>query len=167
MLGDLVKKVLKKLRKTPEPLISQKITLPILEDEKESQMLTTTLMKDSLKALKTTIKGRAQTSQWMRQEANKLSGMAKHQKHLEMRSYGNGTRYYLLAYGLLRGKAYRDIEQSTHTKPWTGQIHTCLSQFMGNVNFWTLDEIDRWKNTETQEIPPLPLMPEPEVVSSL
>jgi len=78
-------------------------------------MLTTATFKQAIRNLKNTIKGRAQSSREMRQEANKLSGMAKHRVHLQMREYGNMTRHYLLAYAMIRGIPYRKVER--HCRP--------------------------------------------------
>ena len=111
--------------------------------EEEEVMLTGPMLKETIQKLKTTIKGRAQTSRWMRQEANKLSGEDKHNKHLNMRDYGKYTRHYLLAYGLLRGKNYREIERFAREEPSTHLIRCYLEDAAGDA-FWTKEEIDNW-----------------------
>jgi hypothetical protein len=69
------------------------------------------MMRRALRRLRVTIKGRAFTSREVRKKANQLEGMEKHELHLEMRDFGANTRYYLLAYALLRGLPYGVVEQ--------------------------------------------------------
>lgn len=109
--------------------------------------------------LKTTIKGRALSSRGMRREANQTSGMAKHDIHLRMRSYGAATRNYLLAYAFLRGIPYKVAEQSCRpdNPPRARAISSVLEDldeaFEGNAEIPYGEQAVRdWINAKSEDL---------------
>jgi hypothetical protein len=67
-------------------------------------------VRESLSRLKQDIAGRVARSRALSAEARALSGVPRHQKQMERRALGRCTRWRLLAYTWLRGRAYARAE---------------------------------------------------------
>ncbi len=61
-------------------------------------------------ALKQSIKERAAEGRNLRNQARATTGLDRHHLKVEARSYGDNTRYELLAYGYLRGRTIAQME---------------------------------------------------------
>jgi hypothetical protein len=118
-------------------------------------MFNTRTFFELLRMMKMAVKGRAQSSREMREEANKTSGMAKHEIHLQMRRYGSHTRNLLLAYALLRGREYKQVEQNCRpeNKPKVSNILSHLEQMFECIeidasDLWSEKDIKAWLEGE-------------------
>lgn len=126
---------------------------PVSYDYPEEQppMFNTRTFFELIHMAKMAIKGRADSSRMMREEANKTSGMEKHKIHLRMRRYGYRTRHYLLAYALIRGREYKQVEQNCRpeNKPSAWEIQVQLAGFFDCIeidacDLWSEKDIEAW-----------------------
>ncbi len=103
-------------------------------------------MNEKLIHLKIKIKSLVDESKNIRSEANKTSGMAKwrlqHHRTTVVRTH---TRHNLLAYGLLRGVSYREIEKKCGTPPNFNTVIKHAKQFGAAEEYmeeWVADAKD-------------------------
>lgn len=133
------------------------IDIPEDEDELEPMLLTPTWYKELLLCLKGSFLGRETASQMMRKDANATSGMEKWKINQKRRRVGSYTRYFYLAYGMLREVPYRKIEQKTHSgnEPEISRIQEALQEVMyDNLSIedvevlWNREKIKEWLGNE-------------------
>lgn len=56
-------------------------------------------------------------------------------------------RHHLLAYALMRGTPYRQLERKCNQKPSAQQILEII-QFHGPIFSWTLEQVEQWLDQE-------------------
>jgi hypothetical protein len=122
-------------------------------------MKITVLKKSELLILKALIKGLAAEGSRTRKFINKSVKERKDYYWNQKRSIGSTARYYLIAYGLLRGKSYQEIESNSN-KEWMKynfdfiRLSNILCKY-GNYmdrKVWTPDNLKRLILTGSMEV---------------
>jgi len=103
-------------------------------------------MTTAVEQFKRIIKERAQHSQRMRREARRYKGKLRNLTHIEIRQYGEDTRFFLLMYAFLRGVEYQRVERKCH--PHNAAFAPWLLHMFNWLDFDILPE------TEYEELPP-------------
>ena len=88
------------------------------------------------------IKERQAVSLRLNQAIHRVTGLERHALRLEKRSYGDATRSILLAYAMLRGKAYENIERKCTRAPSASAIADVVRQYV--VLEDATEEVKRW-----------------------
>jgi hypothetical protein len=102
-------------------------------------------MKTELLALKTQIKTLAAEGTAIRARIRESSGRARYDAWNEKRAVGDEARAHLLAYALLRGRAYAAVESSTRAAPSPRVLHQVLAQQVpARAGEWSLEAIAAW-----------------------
>jgi hypothetical protein len=81
-------------------------------------------------------------SRRLNEAIHKVRGLERHALRLEKRSYGDATRIVLLAYAMLRGKAYEDIERTCTRAPSASAIADVVRQHVALED--ATEEVKRW-----------------------
>ena len=97
--------------------------------------------KEALATLKAEIKASAARAKELRVEARKLSGMERW--HTQREAEDENQRYRFLAYGFLRNKTYKQIENKARTLPRPYDIARYLPAFEDED---TQGQIGQWVN---------------------
>ena len=86
----------------------------------------------AIQLLRAKICGLMLAGQRITQKISKSSGKQKDLLWTQKRELGNSCRNYLIAYGLLRGREYKQIERpSIHNKPNAHAIFSIVKKSMG------------------------------------
>jgi len=103
-------------------------------------MLLAPQSRENLRSLKALIKGCSMEAQWLRKhKINKLTEHKKQLAQLEKTRLGIHTRHYQLAYGFLRGLAYKEIEHKRNPQGSVGPTagETFTNQYQISTSFLT------------------------------
>jgi len=91
--------------------------------ERTNVVISLPAMSEAVRRLKARVKQEAKDIREMRREATQLEGRARHE--LQMRTRWKGDYYArstLLAYAMLRGRAYETVERFARKPPYPTQI---------------------------------------------
>ena len=88
------------------------------------------------------IQERQAASSRLREAIHRVSGLERHALRLEKRSYGDATRSILLAYAMLRGKAYESVERKCARAPSASAIADVVREHAALED--ATEEVKRW-----------------------
>ena len=88
------------------------------------------------------IKERQAESRRLTEATHRVTGLERHALRLEKRSYGAATRSILLAYALLRGKAYERVVRKCVRAPSPSAIADVVRQHAAMED--ATEEVKRW-----------------------
>ena len=107
-------------------------------------------MNQAISSIKDTIKQQTAASREIRKEIHAAKGMDRWYLWQEKRDHGHGSRYTLLAYACLRGRAYWTVEAKYaegNEPSATGilsRIQSALPQDCPERAEWTLERVKGW-----------------------
>ena len=99
-------------------------------------------MSRKYETLQRIIKERQAASRRLGEAIHRVRGLERHALRLEKRSYGKDTRSILLAYAMLRGEAYTNVERTCVRAPSPSAIADVVRQYAAIED--ATEEVKRW-----------------------
>lgn len=117
-------------------------------------------MQYSVQVLRAKIRGFAAEGTSIQKQISSSTGLKKQSLWTRKRQLGNEQRYHLLAYGLLRGLRYKQIETNSKNLPDVNQLLAVIKQHdryrkvtqEGRTRYveWSVEAVSSLLETETE-----------------